>query len=390
MSSDYDASGLFELESDGEQTVYSIMLFLLSFAPEGSTKMKLLLHQMHSSVAEFISVMSEHFYSNQAFMMELHRIASSMVWSIRYKIAGAFIHGSSPAEQIALLTDALQVLETTTIPAQLADLHTCYSDFAAIQAELAKNAKEKEEILNDAEATQKMNEEALDKDTPDREGEVVRRSERISQDLEAHLNILDVIARILSRDDNEEAPLLALPGDLVARVEQVLNALVDQITALGQSDTAAVESLRLRVLSGILETLVAFLPYMPRASLPALWTRLQSQLALGGEVLETCVKGLWMWSQMQAQAQALSDEINPVCFPEQIAPVLQQLMSAPTTVVVQLVNMIAGLLSCTMPNAGNQACLLEVCKQVVHALDVPANNADAEVLGAVLDFMMTV
>ena len=350
----------------------------------------MLVSQMHSSVAEFISVMSEHFNSNQAFMVELRRMAASMAWPIRYKIAGAFIHGSSLDDYLSLLADALQVLESTTIPAQLTELHACYTEFAAIQADLAKHAQEKEEILNDAEATQKMNEEALDKGTPDREGEVVRRSERLAQGLEAHLNVLDVVARILTRDDNEEAPLLELPAELVAQLNGVLGKLVEQITSLGQSEAPAVESLRLRVLAGVLETTVALLPYLPRAGYPTLWQRFQSQLALGGEVLETCVKGLWAWAESQAQAQVLTDETNPVCFPDQIAPVLQQLASAPAGVVVQLVNMIAGLLSCTAPCDGNRDCLLEVCRQVVQSLDIPANGSDAEVLGAVLDFMMTV
>ena len=383
-------SGLFELESDGNQTIYAVMLFLLSFAPSGSSKMEMLVNQMHSSVAEFISVMSEHFNSNQAFMVELRRMAASMAWPIRYKIAGAFIHGSSLDEHLSLLADALQVLESTTIPTQLTELHACYTEFATIQEDLAKHAQEKEEILNDAEATQKMNEEALDKGTPDREGEVVRRSERLAQGLEAHLNVLDVVARILTRDDNEEAPLLGLPAELVAQLNEVFGKLVEQITSLGQSEAPAVESLRLRVLAGVLETTVALLPYLPRAGYPALWQRFQSQLVLGGEVLETCVKGLWAWAESQAQAQVLTDETNPVCFPDQIAPVLQQLVSAPAGVVVQLVNMIAGLLSCTAPCDGNRACLLEVCRQVVRSLDIPANSSDAEVLGAVLDFMMTV
>lgn len=58
-------------------------------------------------------------------------------------------------------------------------------------------------------------------------------------------------------------------------------------------------------------------------------------------------------------------------------------------IVVQIVHTLSSLLSLTKPSDVNRGCLTEVCRQVVLSLDNPVNNSNAEILGAVLDFMMT-
>lgn len=81
--------------------------------------------------------------------------------------------------------------------------------------------------------------------------------------------------------------------------------------------------------------------------------------------------------------------MNPLCFPDQTAPLLAALESREPTVLVQLVNTIACLLAPVQVTDERESLLCEICGKVVHVLDVEENAKNAEVLGCELDFMMT-
>ena len=379
-------SGLFELESEGEQSIFSVMLFLLAFSPKGSHKLHSLVQQMQSSVAEFISVMGDQFVSNKAFTQEIRRRASSFPWTVRFKIEGGFINDCSLKEKLTILNDASQILESATLSAQFQSFQACYDEFKEL--ENSGKTDEKEEVIADEEATQKMDTEALDGNTPDREADVVARSEEISRDLEAYLNVMDVITRILSQDD-ANVSLLHLPDELIKRIEGMIAAVMNQLDVLGTGSSSQVESLRQRLVAGVLDVTTALLPYVDQSVYITIWPLLQTHMALGMEVLQACVKGMWVWSQLATQSASFNDTLNPVCFPDQIAPTLQILTMSSGEIIVQLVHTLSCLLSLTKPSDANRACLTEVCRQVVLSLDNPANNSNAEILGAVLDFMMT-
>lgn len=379
-------SGLYELESEGDQSIFSVMLFLLAFSPKGGHKLQSFTQQMQCSVAEFISVMGDEFASNKAFMQEIRRRTPLLPWSIRFKIEGSFIGDSSLEEKIAILNDASQVLETAPLTAQFNAFQACYDEFKQL-VDSPKN-DEKEEVIADEEATQKMETEALDGNTPDREADVVTRSEEISRDLEAYLNVLDVVTRLLSQDDTSVS-VLPLPEDLVKRIEGVLGSVVNQLDTLSNISSPQVESLRQHLLAAALETTTALLPYFSYSVYITVWPLLQTHMTLGAEVTQACVKGMWAWSQVATQNASFNDTSNPVCFPDQITPVLQLLSTSSGDIVVQIVHTLSSLLGLTKPSDFNRACLTEVCRQVVLALDNPNNNSNAEILGAVLDFMMT-
>ena len=379
-------SGLFELESEGEQTIFSVMLFLLAFSPKGSNKLHSLAQQMQSSVAEFISVMGDQFVSNKAFTQEIRRRASSLPWTVRFKIEGGFVNDSSLQEKMTILNDASQILEVATLPAQFQAFQACYDEIK--QLESSEKCDEKVEVIADDEATQKMDTEALDGNSPDREADVVTRSEEISRDLEAYLNVLDVITRILSQDDANTS-LLRLPTELVKRIEGVVGAVINQLDALGTGSNSQVESLRQRLLAGALDATTALLPYVDSNVFVTIWPLLQTHMTLGIEVTQACIKGMWVWSQLATQSTSFNDTLNPVCFADQIAPTLQLLTMSSGEIVVQIVHTLSSLLSLTKPSDVNRGCLTEVCRQVVLSLDNPVNNSNAEILGAVLDFVMT-
>ena len=85
-----------------------------------------------------------------------------------------------------------------------------------------------------------------------------------------------------------------------------------------------------------------------------------------------------------------SDSVNPVCFSEQVAPLLPLLQSGCGELEVQLLNLLAALLTRVQGTPAKNASVVEVCRQAVHCLDAEANARNAEVLGCFLDFMMTV
>ena len=150
------------------------------------------------------------------------------------------------------------------------------------------------------------------------------------------------------------------------------------------------ESIRASLLSAIEDAIAAILP-ATHTHLPALWSAVLPSLAPSApsEVLESASKLLWVWAQCTVNHPNYADSMNPLCFPEQTAPLLAALESRVPAVLVQLVNTIACLLAPVQVAAQNEAILAEVCGKVVHVLDAAENAQNAEVLGCVLDFMMT-
>lgn len=150
------------------------------------------------------------------------------------------------------------------------------------------------------------------------------------------------------------------------------------------------ESIRASLLSAIEDAIAAILP-ATHTHLPALWSAVLPSLAPSApsEVLESASKLLWVWAQCTVNHPNYADSMNPLCFPEQTAPLLAALESRVPAVLVQLVNTIACLLAPVQVAAQNEAILGEVCGKVVHVLDAAENAQNAEILGCVLDFMMT-
>ena len=150
------------------------------------------------------------------------------------------------------------------------------------------------------------------------------------------------------------------------------------------------EAIRASLLAAVEDAISAILP-ATHSHLPALWSAVLPSLAPSApsEVLEAASKLLWVWAQCTVSQPGYTDSMNPLCFPEQTAPLLAALQSPAPTVLVQLVNTIACLLAPVQVTPEREALLAEVCAKVVHVLDSAENARNAEVLGCVLDFMMT-
>ena len=123
--------------------------------------------------------------------------------------------------------------------------------------------------------------------------------------------------------------------------------------------------------------------------LVTVWTQLLRFVAVSSEIASAIVKCLWTWSQRMVNHAGYSDHVNPVCFPEQIAPLMPLLQTLPSEELVQLVNLLASLLKPVQPCDANREFLTQVCQEIVHVLDLAGNAENPEVIGNILDFMMT-
>ena len=262
-----------------------------------------------------------------------------------------------------------------------------YKQFEAMEAPAPKSDA-KEEVMDDVDATSRMDTEALDGGESATAAGLVAQAQALTQQLNAYLGVLDVAGRILSRDDADAAPL-ALPTELPQQLYAVLSSAYAELVAQEPQGKQA-QLLRSALVVGVLEALAALLPYLQQAQLLSVWSALVAHLQLSEDVARAPVSLLWKWSQCVGGVGGFSDSVNPVCFSEQVAPLLPLLQSGCGELEVQLLNLLAALLTRVQGTPAKNASVVEVCRQAVHCLDAETNARNAEVLGCFLDFMMTV
>lgn len=381
-SSDYDPSGLFEIESEGDQSIFSVMLYLLSFSPSSSARLASIAQQMQAAVAEFICVMGDAFSSNLAFLQELHRRCASLPWPLRFKLVGIFLPGSSSDDQLHLLEESCDHLESADLPSQFAALQSCYDRFAVLD-QIVGNTPE--ETIDDADASRRMETEALDAGVSDPAAAMVAEAMTQTQKIEAILNVLDVMTRLLSPEDSR---IPAVPPAVLSRVQTALTGTMTQLKSLGPAGNPRVESLRQKLLAATLETFAPLLRHLAPDAAVALWPQLTQGVTESEETALAGMRACWGWAQ-RAQELALGEGQNPACFPEQWEPVRSVLAESRGELVVAAVNVVRTLLGLLSPSAENGGILRGVCESVVQVLDRRENAEDVEVLAAVLDFMMT-
>ena len=159
----------------------------------------------------------------------------------------------------------------------------------------------------------------------------------------------------------------------------------------GCTDLASpVHSLRYQLLSGIIEVEGGVLPYLSTMDmLVSVWSELVKYLSVSMEVTSSIIRCLWTWSQIIISHAQYSDAVNPVCFADQIAPLTSVLPLISSDDLIQSIRLITNLLQPVNPVEANIQCITEVCNQTVHVLDNPTNAGNPEVIGNVLDFIMT-
>lgn len=376
-----DISGFYELESEGSQNIYNVLLSLLSYTPSDNKKLQSFCSLMQISITEFISIIEDQLDASNPFLQQVFQIAESKDWNLRYRLANLCMDRLAPAQRVALLESILQTLQTLSIPDLLASLTRCYEQFKELAA---KEAPEKEEVLDDAEASAKMEVEALDGNKKDGEREIVTESELLQQQITDYRVILDIIVQALQ----SEQPL-PLADAFLQQLITFINTFIQQLESVN-STQSLVQQLRQQLLAGIIEVEGAVLPYLQDIQLLlTVWTQLIQYTTVSSEIASAVIKCLWVWSQLVVNQGEYRDAINPVCYAEQIAPLLALLTNLPSEELVQLINLLSSLLQPVQPSAENHDCLREVCSQTVHVLDRAENAANPEIVGNVIDFMMT-
>lgn len=356
------------------------MLYLLSFSPSTSARLASIAQQMQAAVAEFICVMGDSFSSNLPFLQELHRRCPSLSWPLRFKLVGIFLPSSSLSDQLSLLEEACSLLADAHLADQLAVLQSCYDRFAVLQQKLPETP---EETVDDADASRRMETEALDAGVSDPAANLINDAADQTQKIEAFLNVLDVLARLL-----EQMVIPAVSPAVSNHVREVLAGTLTQLQSLGTAGNARVESLRQKLLAATLETIAPLLRHLAADAAVAQWPQLCGSLRESEETAMAGMRACWAWAQ-RAQELGLEDGQNPACFLEQVEGLLSVLSENRGEMVVTGVSVLSKLLSGTCPSVENGGSLRRVCESVVHVLDRSENAGDVEVVAAVLDFMMT-
>lgn len=333
--------------------------------------------------------------SQTDFVQSLRKTMPDLSWQLRYKLLAVYVDSLPLAEKVNILSNAVSLLQEAQFVQLFGALTQCYASFDELRN--AEASKSDDKVLEDAEATSKMESEALDAGVHDTEGEIVQKGEALSQQLRNYLSVLDVIARIFT-PANESLPYPSLQSLIRSAIEEsslqtLLSCLLRVLSILSSqvaSSCVQSESIRASLLAAVEDAIAAILP-ATHTHLPALWSAVLPSLAPSApsDVLEAASKLLWVWARCTVNRPGYADSMNPLGFPEQTAPLLAALESRVPAVLVQLVNTVACLLAPVQVDAQNEAMLAEICGKVVHVLDVAENARNAEVLGCVLDFMMT-
>lgn len=334
--------------------------------------------------------------SQTDFVQSLRKTMPDLSWQLRYKLLTVYVDSLPLSEKVNILSNAVSLLQEAQFVHLFGALTQCYASFDELKN--AEASKSDDKVLEDAEATSKMESEALDAGFHDTEGEIVQKGEALSQQLRNYLSVLDVIARVFT-PANESLPYPPPFQPLIrsaiedSDLQTLLSCLLRVLSILSTqvaSSCVQSESIRASLLAAVDDAIAAVLP-ATHTHLPALWSAVLPSLAPSApsEVLEAASKLLWVWAQCTVNHPSYADSMNPLGFPEQTAPLLAALESREPAVLVQLVNTIACLLAPVQIAPQNEAMLAEICGKVVHVLDGAENAQNAEILGCVLDFMMT-
>ena len=171
--------------------MFDVLLLLLSYSPSENKKLSSLALMMQISICinflnylyidEFISVIQDQIDSNTAFFQQIMQIADSKEWNIQYRLISLCLSKLSVDQKIHLISSILHTLHTLSIPSLLQSLSQCYSRFNELEQQATTGPEEKEDVIDDAEATLKMDEEALDGNHKDIQSELVTEGEFYQQ-----------------------------------------------------------------------------------------------------------------------------------------------------------------------------------------------------------------
>ena len=199
------------MESDNSGSLSNILISLLSYTASGGQKLSHLIEGMQLSVgtslfapsilAEFISVIGD-LISQTDFVSSLRKAMPNLSWQLRYKLLGVYVDTLPLSEKVNILSNAVSLLQEAQFVHLFEALTQCYASFDELKNQAPKTD---EKVLEDTEATSKMESEALDAGFRDTEGEIVRKGESLSQELRNYLSVLDVITRIFT-PSNETLP----------------------------------------------------------------------------------------------------------------------------------------------------------------------------------------
>lgn len=334
-------------------------------------------------VDEFISVIQDQIDSNTAFFQQIMQIANSKEWNIQYRLISLCLSKLSIDQKTQLIASILHTLQSLSISSLLQSLSQCYSRFNELEQQATTGPEEKEDVMDDAEATAKMDEEALDGNHKDTQSEVVTEGEIYQQQLLDIRVLFDILAHIVTDDS------LPLSDSILQSLLQFLQG-VSSLIEETQGIEKQVETVKQQLIAGIIELEGALIPYLKDIQvLLSIWTSFTKYCSISAEVASSVIKSIWTWSEVLCQQQNYNDSMNPVCFADQIGPILNLLSLIHGEELSQLINMFSNLLQPVTINDTNRDCIMQVCNTIVHVLDDGNNSSNPEVIGNVIDFMMT-
>lgn len=264
-----------------------------------------------------------------------------------------------------------------------------YKQFEAMEAPAPKSDA-KEEVMDDVDATSRMDTEALDGGESATAAGLVAQAQALTQQLNAYLGVLDVAGRILSRDDADAAPL-ALPTELPQQLYAVLSSAYAELVAQEPQGKQA-QLLPVRAGRGRAGGAGGrCCPTWQQAQLLSVWSALVAHLQLSEDVARRhCLAAVECGRSVSAEWAASPTASTPCASPSRWRRCCRCLQSGCGELEVQLLNLLAALLTRVQGAPAKNASVVEVCRQAVHCLDAETNARNAEVLGCFLDFMMTV
>lgn len=125
-------------------------------------------------------------------------------WQLRYKLLNVYVDTLPLSEKVNILSNAVALLQEAPFVHLFNTLTQCYTSFDELKNQTSKTD---EMVLEDAEATSKMENEALDSGSRDVESEIVQKGEALSQQLRNYLSIFDVITHIFT-PNNDSLPYI--------------------------------------------------------------------------------------------------------------------------------------------------------------------------------------
>ena len=115
-------SGFYELESDNSQSIYPVLLTLLSYTPSDNKKLTTLCALMQNSITEFISIIEDQLDPSNPFLQQVLQLADSKDWSLRYRLINLSLDKLTASQQVSLLESILQTLQSLSMPSLFTSL----------------------------------------------------------------------------------------------------------------------------------------------------------------------------------------------------------------------------------------------------------------------------